>query len=102
MSAEPRKVALVTGGAKRVGRAIVERMAAAGYDIGFTYVTSRDEAAALEEQICATGVRCLSVRTDLSVALVAAEEIDRYIVQKFGRLDVLVNNASVYKPTELG
>ena len=46
-----RKVALVTGGAKRVGRAIVQRLAEAGFDIAFTYLTSRSEADEFVEEL---------------------------------------------------
>ena len=83
---------MVTGGAKRVGRAIVEKLAGAGFDVAFTFNSSADEANALADQV---GGRAIQV--DLVEPLAAVERIGR----EFGcdRLDVLVNNASMYLPS---
>ena len=97
---QQRPVALVTGGAKRVGRAIVERLAAEGYDVAFTYHTSTAGAEEVVEKWRGT-VRVLGVRADLSKPAEAVEAIGRAFEGTFNRLDVLVNNASVYRPAAL-
>lgn len=100
--AEQRRVALVTGGAKRVGRAIVERLAALGCDVAFTYLSSETEAAQLRGDVeQAHGVTAIAIRADLSDPTTAAETIDHELRQRFGRLDILVNNASLWLPARL-
>jgi pteridine reductase len=90
------RVALVTGGAKRVGRAIVERLAADHYTVAFTYLSSERQAKELEQRI-----NGLAIRADLTQPEAAAETVHRAFAARFDRLDVLVNNASVYKPGRL-
>lgn len=87
------RVAVVTGGAKRVGRAIVERLIADGYRVIFTYARSAREGASLA---AATGAT--AVQADLADPGAAT----RQLVKAVGpRLDVLVNNASSYEPSGL-
>lgn len=95
------RVALITGGAKRVGRAIVEKLAADGFDIAFTYRSSREEAEQLVAQLTASATRAVAISVDLTDALTASEKITAAIRSTFGRLDVLVNNASLYEPSDL-
>ena len=94
----PKPVALVTGGAKRVGRAIVERFVAAGFDIAFTYLSSEGEAKALCEAVEKLGRRCLPIRADLTEPASAIQTIYDAVSREYGRLKVLVNNASLYQP----
>ena len=96
-----RRVALVTGGAKRVGRAIVERLAAGGFDVAFTYLTSETEAAELRSKLESTGANALPIKADLTHAQRAADAITAAVAGRFGRLDVLVNSASLYEPAPL-
>jgi pteridine reductase len=86
-----KKVALVTGGAKRVGRAIVERLAEAGFQVAFTFLSSESEARELEKRV---GGRAIQV--DLTNPINAVNALDG-----FARLDVLVNNASLYESGRL-
>ena len=95
-----RPVALVTGGAKRVGRAIVERMADAGYDIAFTYLSSDREAEELEHRLKRKKHRVLAIKVDLTEPNAAGIIAARFR-STFKRLDVLVNNASLYQPSSL-
>lgn len=96
MAAEQhRKVALVTGGAKRVGRAIVERLADAGYDVVFTYHTSEDAAKELSAR---PGVR--GIEADLTKSSGAAHVAFTFSLFS-DHLDVLVNNASLYEAGKL-
>jgi pteridine reductase len=92
---------LVTGGAQRVGRAIVERLASAGFDIAFTYLSSGDSAGELVERLSQSGSQAVAIKADLADPEATANEIGRQIDERFGRLDVLVNNASVYVPGRL-
>lgn len=100
-SAAANRVALVTGGAKRVGRAIVERLAQSGLDIAFTYLGSHEEAQDLESKLREAGRQCRAIRVDLTDSGPATQEVADTVAHEFGRLDVLVNSASIYKPTPL-
>ncbi|MDB5304666.1 MAG: dehydrogenase, short-chain alcohol dehydrogenase like protein [Phycisphaerales bacterium] len=95
------RVALVTGGAKRVGRAIVERLADAGFDIAFTYRGSEDEARALTNDLTARGRSAIAIQADFTQLPGAIDAVENQFHAAFGRLDVLVNNASAYSPATL-
>ncbi len=94
------KSALVTGGARRIGRAIALALAEAGADVCITYLKSKDEAARTAKEIESLGCRALAVecdvRSEASVRRAIAETMG-----KFERLDVLVNNAAVFETTPL-
>ena len=95
-----KRVALVTGGAKRVGRAIVETLARDGWNVAFTYFSSEAEADALQESYWdeqTNSYRVIRAIADLG-ELDTFEKYVRNAVDTFGRLDLLVNSASVYKP----
>jgi pteridine reductase len=94
--ANRRRVALVTGGAKRVGRAIVETLHREGFEVAFTYLSSEREA-----RVLARRTNGLAIRADLSQPEQAAQAIFGAFRSRFRRLDLLVNNASVYKPATL-
>jgi len=98
---EPNRVALVTGGARRVGRAIVERLAGAGFDIAFTYLGSERDSQELVNDLQARGRECLAMKADLTDPSTAAAAIGDFVAKRFGRLDVLVNNASLYLSADL-
>ena len=95
------QAALITGGAKRVGRAIVQQLAANGFDGVFTYHSSDAEANSLVRQLGDLGRRFVALRADLTRPEEAAAMIGQAVENSFGRLDLLVNNASLYEPTEL-
>jgi pteridine reductase len=98
---EQRRVALITGGAKRVGRAIVERFASAGFDVAFTYRSSAAEAMELARLLSTDGRHAVAIEVDLAEPEAADSKIGSEIERQFGRLDVLVNSASVYLPGRL-
>lgn len=89
------KVALVTGGAVRVGRAIVRRLAQAGCDVVIHYRDSAADAAALAAELQALGRQAWLVRGDLSEED-EPESILRTAWDMAGWIDILVNNASSY------
>ena len=95
------KVALVTGAARRVGRAIAGHLAQAGYDVAFTYLKSEDDAKSLADEIAALGRRALAIHADLTNVPSAIDTIATQFRDTFARLDVLVNNASLYEPANL-
>jgi len=94
------RVALVTGGAKRVGRAVALELARAGLDVAITYLTSETEAMEVVTAIQAMGRRSVAIKVDMASAD-AVDIIDRQLQAAFDRVDVLVNNASVFDPTPL-
>jgi len=100
MHSAPRKVALVTGGAVRIGRAIALGLAEAGYDVGVNYHTSEGEARSVAEAIQRMGRRCVTIGGNVSDGTDAVRIIEE-LRAGLGRLDLLVNNASVFHQTPL-
>jgi 3-oxoacyl-[acyl-carrier protein] reductase len=90
------KVALVLGGSRGIGAAIVERLARDGAQVAFTYAASADSAEALRGRIEAAGGTALALRADSADADQVKAAVDR-TVDRFGRLDILVVNAGVLK-----
>lgn len=94
------KTALITGGSRRVGRAIALKLAQAGMDVAITFNTSKDPAHQTVTRIRAMGRRAQMIQVNLAHPHGAQQIYDAFISQ-FDRLDALVNNASVYTPTPL-
>lgn len=94
MDALSGKVALVTGGGKGIGKAIVEALAGAGACVVFTYKTSADAAIALAAEVTVKGGRAFAVQSDATSATESAQVVEN-TVRDHGRLDVLVNNAGI-------
>jgi pteridine reductase len=92
------RIALVTGGAKRVGRSIALALARRGAHVAFTYRTSRREAESLVRELTALGGKSLAVKADTGRAADAKAAV-RAVVKTFGRIDILINNAAVYPRT---
>ena len=96
------KVALVTGAARRVGAAIARRLHAAGAKVVLHYRGAEGEAAQLEKELnAARAGSAMKVRGDL-LAPVAPKALVDAALQRFARLDILVNNASAFYPTAMG
>ena len=92
--------ALITGAAKRIGKAIALRLAGEGHDIALHYGTSRKEAEELAARIAGMGRKVALVAGDLADADTPAR-IVREARARLGQLDVLVNNASRFEPDGL-
>lgn len=100
-SAPATRVALITGGARRVGRAIIEKLARGGFDIAFTYLGSVKEAEELADRLRRQGRESVAIPVDLTDPERATQTIYDVVASHFGRLDVLVNNASIYEKSGL-
>jgi 3-oxoacyl-[acyl-carrier protein] reductase len=90
------KHALVTGGSRGIGAAIVLRLARDGADVALTYVSKPDEAAKTVDAATALGVRALAIQADSADAAAVTAAVDR-AAKELGGLDVLVNNAGIAK-----
>lgn len=88
---------MITGGAKRVGRAIASRLARAGFDILITYRSSGAEAGSLAAELIAEGAHCHTLMVDLETPQAVTQIVD-WTSSICSQLDVLVNNASIYLP----
>lgn len=93
--------ALITGAAKRLGRACALALAAEGYDLVLHYHRSRRDAAALARDVETAGRRAWLVQGDLLNPREAARAFDA-AVQRAGPVDLLINNASIYEESRLG
>lgn len=93
-------VALVTGGAARVGRVIVETLAEHGYAVAIHANTSINEAKELAERLARDGVETLAVQAELRDEAATRAMIDE-VEEHFGQIDVLVNSAAIFAPLSL-
>jgi 3-oxoacyl-[acyl-carrier protein] reductase len=91
------KVAYVTGGSRGIGAAIVERLASEGAHVAFTYVHAADRARDVEERVARAGGTALAIQAD-NADLAAARNAVAAAVERFGRIDILVNNAAITRP----
>jgi len=88
------KVALVTGGSRGIGAAVVQKLAAAGAAVAFTYLQSEEQAQTLTRDIAAAGGSALPIKADTGDTATAANVVAQTIAA-LGRLDILVHNAGV-------
>lgn len=96
------KAALVTGASRRIGAAIARELHAAGASVAIHYRDAEAEAAKLEAELnAARAGSALKVKAEL-LAPVAPRALVGAALERFGRLDLLVNNASSFFPTRIG
>ena len=91
---EERKVVLVTGGSRGIGREVAEVYAENGYDVVINYVSDKTDVEGIKKEFEEKGVKCLLVKADVS----KAEDVDNMVeeaIKQFGKIDVLVNNAGI-------
>ena len=94
------RIALVTGGSRGIGAAIVRRLARDGHAVAINYASSAAEAETLADDIRATGGRALAVRADVSRVDQVRAMFDQ-VEAELGRIDVLVNSAGILKMVPL-
>lgn len=92
-----KKVALVTGGAVRLGRALTLALAEQGTKVAIHYGSSVGPAKTLVEEITAQGGKAIALQGDLRQTSTARSVIKRAVAH-FGQVDILVNNAAIFEP----
>ena len=90
------KVALVPGGTRGIGKAIVFALAEAGADVAFTYRSSQESADVIVTDVRAMGRRAAGYQSD-AADFTQANDIVQKVIQEFGRVNILVNNAGITK-----
>lgn len=91
---ERKRTALVTGGAKGIGKAIVKKLASCGFSVAVHYNKSEDKATALVDELQRSGVNAIAVQADLS-DYAQTEKLYQLVKAHFGFVDTLINNAGV-------
>jgi 3-oxoacyl-[acyl-carrier protein] reductase len=86
------KCVLVTGGTRGIGKALVEKLAAEGANVAFSYVSNAEQAGEIEAALAGSPGRVLAMRSDVR----DRAEVDAFVARaaaEFGRIDIAVNNA---------
>ena len=90
------RVALITGGSRGIGRGIAVRLAQEGARIAIAYRSNKVAAQQTLRQLQATGADCVAVETDITQAP-RAEQLVQTVAERYGRLDILVNNVGDFR-----
>lgn len=93
---EEKKVVLVTGGSRGIGKEVAMKYAGNGYDVVINYVSDRTDVERLKKEFDEKGVESLILKADVSKAD-EVENLVKQTIEKFGKIDVLVNNAGITK-----
>src|SRR5689334_1724309 len=88
------RVAIVTGGTRGIGKAIVMELARRGANVAFNYSKSADEAEKLKSQIESLGVKAFATQCDVANTQAAADFVGQ-VKEAFGSINYLVNNAGI-------
>lgn len=97
---EEKKVALITGGSRGIGKAIAIKFAKEGYNLVINYVSEKTDVIALEKEFAELGATTIFVKTNV-VNLEDCELMAKEAVDKFGKIDVLINNAGITRDSLL-
>ena len=94
------KIAIVTGASRGIGKEIAKSFIAQGATVAFTYITAPEEANALEEELTAKGGTARGFKSD-AAKFDDAENLVKSVLEAFGTIDVVVNNAGITDDTLL-
>ena len=89
-------VAIVTGGAKGIGRAIVEMLAEQNIKVVLNYKTSDQQAKQIKQELCKKGCKVEIYKADVSKKT-EVEKLIKYTKETYGKIDILINNAGISK-----
>ncbi len=92
------KKALITGGSRGIGEALVLKYASEGADVAFTYVSSEEKAEIVRQKAAAYGINAIMFKSDAS-EYSQAEQLISDVIAVFGKIDILINNAGITKDT---
>lgn len=90
------KTALVTGASRGIGRAIAQTFAQQGANIAFTYFSSEEKAKSLEKELQNLGVKAKGYKSN-AASYEQAQDLSKNVVEDFGSIDILINNAGITK-----
>lgn len=90
------KTAIITGGSRGIGKAIVEVFVKQGANVAFTYSSSSDAAKAIENELSTNNVKVKSYKSDAS-NFEEAKLLAASVLEEFGSIDILINNAGITK-----
>mgnify|MGYP005691895839 FL=1 len=94
------KVALITGASRGIGKSIAQRFVQEGATVAFTYRSSEEKAQALEKELTASGGAAKGFKSDAG-SLDESEALVKEVVEAFGTVDILINNAGITRDTLL-
>jgi 3-oxoacyl-[acyl-carrier protein] reductase len=95
------KIALITGGSRGIGRAVVQQLAAEGADVTFLYHSNREAAEALVDEIAARSQKVSAEQADVRDGARAQQVVDQ-IIERTQRIDILINSAGIVMDGLLG
>ena len=95
------KVALITGATRGIGKGIAEKFAEQGADVAFSFASSEEKARALEKELSEKyGIKAKGYKSNAAV-FAESEELVNQVLEDFGQIDVLINNAGITRDTLL-
>ena len=97
---EERKIVLITGASRGIGKETAKVYAENGYDVAINYVSEKTDVEGIKKEFQDMGVKCLMIKADVSNEEDVNNMVEK-VISEFGKIDVLVNNAGITKDTLL-